>query len=86
MKVIGSDDRARTVLLSLTFDEWDELQQAAGVPYDKRSRVASAGADIGQIRSAIISLQQMKNFRKELGGLQKKWDHLASEIDVVLEK
>lgn len=63
--------------------EWELLQRAAGVPYDKRLGTTSFSAN--RILETVESLCELKSFRKELGVLQKKWDKLASAIDAVLE-
>lgn len=86
MKVIGSDQRERTVVLCVSNVEWDALQQAALVPYDKRTAASGTEVSVAPINDAITALAGVKGLRKELANIQKKWDALASALDVVLEK
>lgn len=84
MKVIGENRTTRTKVASLTNEEWDTLQRAAGIPYDKRETTAEI--TLTPVSDACAALADMKNIRKDLGAVQKKWDALATKIDDALDK
>lgn len=86
MKVLAADDKTKTVIVSLTGDEWDMIQRVNGVPYDRRSPAAGTTMSTDPIKHACDALTAMKDMRKELGTLQKKWDNLATHVDAVLDK
>lgn len=86
MQIIGSDEKKDTLIVLMNNGEWDLLQRACGIPYDKRSRVAGTAINVNPVVGAVGALQDMKQFRKELGALQTKWDKLATAIDDTLDK
>lgn len=84
MKIFGSDKNGGFVFVTMKSTEWDELQRACSVPYDKRNDSIGAQADAAIIRQAIDALDGMKTVRKELGQMMKKWDALATKVDSIM--
>lgn len=86
MKVIGRNEVGGSVIVVMTDQEWTEIQRSNGVPYDKRSTKTGAIAEIQPIVSMMECFFDIKNFRKEIGAVQKKWDKIATVIDTALEQ
>lgn len=82
MKVFANDDR--NVFITATFQEWDSIQQACGIPYDKRSKFPNSQANAEIVAKTVEALRSMKGLRKELGSQMKKWDQLAGKVDEIL--
>jgi hypothetical protein len=84
MRKFASDTRdGNKVFVELTKEEWETLQRASGIPYDKRNETVVI--DVNNIANAVSTLIELKDFRKPLGKLQSTWDKLATEIDKILQ-
>lgn len=84
MQIIGKNEVSKTLVVTMTYNDWAYLQAACGVPHDKRSTAAGATASSDLVREAVTTLGNIKTFRKELGSTMKKWDVLAGKIDAVV--
>jgi len=85
MKVIGQAGN-RSVILSASGEEWDYLQRAAGIPYDKKKSDPGTEIDLAAIKVTCEALYDMKEIRKELAAVQKRYDKLATAIDQAMER
>jgi len=83
IRLIGQDKNDNKIV-TMGREDWDSLQNAAGIPYDKRRDTIEMSSTA--IIDTIYTLREMKSFRKELGAMLKKWDKLATAIDAVLEE
>lgn len=85
MKVIGQGGN-RSVLIHASSEEWDYLQRAAGIPYDKKKSDPGTEIDLASIKVTCEALYDMKEIRKELAAVQKRYDKLATAIDMAMER
>lgn len=85
MKVIGQAGN-RSVILTASGEEWDYLQRAAGIPYDKKKGDAGTEIDLAPIKVTCEALYDMKEIRKELAAVQRRYDKLATAIDMAMDR
>lgn len=89
MKVIGHNGTSNgrgisSVIVQATTDEWDSLRQLAGVPYDKASTDVGTEYDARKAESILDAYKGLKQLRKEMIELSKKWNKFLEGMDAVL--
>lgn len=81
---IGENGDNHSVIVSMTFDDWSSLQRCCGVPYDGRKSITSV--DISVASANADAMYNMKNLRKDLNDVQKKWSDISLRLDDALKK
>jgi hypothetical protein len=86
MKIIGRDDGARTVVVSMTFDEWDDLQSASGIRYGCEQRTSKAGASANTklCKESVDAFNELSSIRKDFSRSFTSWEKLMNKMDLLL--
>jgi hypothetical protein len=87
MRIIGnegSDNSPKNVVVHMTGTEWNYLQTACGIPYDKQNGAVGNTADADKIDNVVRAYRDLKDVRKSMIDLHKKWEKTIEAMDSAL--
>ena len=85
MKIWGSTTGLnKQLMVALTPTEWSNLQYACGIPYDRHSQETGTDVDVKVIQESVNAYTQLKEMRKSMIELSKKWEKTITAMDAIL--
>lgn len=84
MNIIGANEKKSTLIVAITWEEWDLCQRACGISYDRRSREPGASIDVKQISEAVDAYRELGAIRKTIVDTYKKWTKTIEAMDQIL--